>query len=1112
MKVLSETDMYEDDLKLKICFRAAKWQCAWDCVVHIFALTESDKDFTNYFVNDLLQLMAHYVGNGPLYCRTFVRHLHKTGHTAFAFDLALTFGTWEEALLIVSDVEENGADFVWMLLDVASQVTSDHVTRFIDRCLQVGLSDFALALSAVLKQWSRVVEIAKSGELTSNAFTGPVFRSAIIAGCWEVVEYFLDMLTEDDIALETRYIPRTVDISPLLDQLVSHGHTPLAMKVASLYGHWNKALDILRNAPKTKVITWFARRAFEADIPTLEDFMSVGLDLELKRAMLGRPQAMTFTENQWSCVMRLVEDGCLDDHVLQWVVRKAVDEDCHCLKRLIGQGEPPVDYQLMTAILTTDLSTSLSENKWSCVEELLRKEAEEKLARKKLESSGRASCRLSVVQEGKALLGEVREEQMLDENGTVRPQSKRKSCIEPIDFTSSLEKSGNSDLENYLKDPWNRVTSTLDRMVGSSQYLMMLCERAAQEEKWLALKWLTSSHCELRENALDRIFRVKHRSSDDDESDEDDVSSTDGFLDYQYGGLDTRWTSFDFHALEAVHVICFQASHSHEDDLMQDRHKIVLLRRALQLGHWHKVEEIVSCGLFPSQRPWVYKMAAEAQKWSVALQVLDQGLEEIPARHWVHPAKSIKDLTSQETAFVERGLCNSYFTSNLFSSESGTGGGNPRQGAGCIARGADNPKTESPRKHDPAGKNAMDSVSQSTSKSRSDHTPKPGDKTSRRRLPATVLSGMKRLGGLLKPDTPTVGGKLKRKVTKISSLEKKLLKAAVKGEWALVMSVYQAGLHEDVKMQVFDEAVRQQKWHIVTTLIRRDPEASTLTHHYIQAVYDPEGCLHTELLEALVKRGIPHDERDRLAELCLMNRWWPQFLVLTQAGISGELRSKGLQEVLRRNEWTFVADYIKTDFVFDGERLIILEQALAKRIWPVVTSLVTPTIPKAKVSEIIFEAVKVGKQSVVEECMKRCAHDGRGKACGARCDCCLTWELTLTRHPPPPAPFPYWSALESDRLFVGKERDKERLSEEIVRLLIEAGASVYQASMSDNLYAMPRSKIFKPPNLASNAPRNSQRIPPSDPPRNSPWIPPSNLASNAPRNSQRIPPSILASN
>ena len=50
-------------------------------------------------------------------------------------------------------------------------------------------------------------------------------------------------------------------------------------------------------------------------------------------------------------------------------------------------------------------------------------------------------------------------------------------------------------------------------------------------------------------------------------------------------------------------------------------------------------------------------------------------------------------------------------------------------------------------------------------------------------------------------------------------------RAARKGDWGLAMTLYEGGMGEVVKTAVLYEAVQQGKWPVVTTLIRRDPEA-----------------------------------------------------------------------------------------------------------------------------------------------------------------------------------------------------------------------------------------------------------------------------------------------
>nr|KAG5702687.1 hypothetical protein BaRGS_013324 [Batillaria attramentaria] len=182
-------------------------------------------------------------------------------------------------------------------------------------------------------------------------------------------------------------------------------------------------------------------------------------------------------------------------------------------------------------------------------------------------------------------------------------------------------------------------------------------------------------------------------------------------------------------------------------------------------------------------------------------------------------------------------------------------------------------------------------------------------------------------------------------------VETAISEGAKYGDWLLVMTVYEGQLGEDVKLLVLDEAVRQNMWHVVTTLIRHDPEAHVHRPRFKQLIPVALEKRQWSVLEAMVVRGVSPDDVDTVYREALTHRRWSLLAALVKMGLSDVITHAAIHQALKCNEWTFVV-------------------AMVQGSWPLVAAILNPEVPNQLLNKILLAAAKAGQNMAAEICVK----------------------------------------------------------------------------------------------------------------------------------------------
>ena len=332
------------------------------------------------------------------------------------------------------------------------------------------------------------------------------------------------------------------------------------------------------------------------------------------------------------------------------------------------------------------------------------------------------------------------------------------------------------DVEGVPRHPWGAVMRAA-RRVRHSRHLRQLAIRAAHEGQWNCLICLAMEG--LHQHPVDLFLSLLHAQPESlvlsclRQREEQGEAQLEDLQRYQLGWRKPR------HDLD---VLNFQSR-----GLLEERHRRVLLKRAVACDDWHTMQRFASLDLPLSDRRAIFVTAMDKRQWTLAMDVFDQ----LPDRADPYVfRKALDELGSGSSDLIglmtERGLYNPYFALELATDhlpEIEDKGGS--QEKGIQEKGSGNAKAKFWRKF-------------------------------------TVKSDLRPPVGFQKP-TPPVGEEKRGTVTPRSG--KAVERAARKGDWGLAMTLYEGGMGEAVKTAVLREAVQQGKWPVVTTLIRRDPEA-----------------------------------------------------------------------------------------------------------------------------------------------------------------------------------------------------------------------------------------------------------------------------------------------
>ncbi|KAK7491168.1 hypothetical protein BaRGS_00017605 [Batillaria attramentaria] len=471
-----------------------------------------------------------------------------------------------------------------------------------------------------------------------------------------------------------------------------------------------------------------------------------------------------------------------------------------------------------------------------------------------------------------------------------------------------------------------------------------------------------------------------------------------------------RWqgTVEDFTSLDLVKF----AHHG----VLEERHRMVFMREALNRDaeSWRIVEDLASLGLYESQRRQIFYRAVLAKRWTTAMLMFDQGLDNLPPEVLVEMTKNAESDSMLHAMLLERGLQNSYFISNIcvaFSAEKEekerdigkSFSEKPLQGNSadkCSTRDMRTPgktlskrtflslrlgKVPKPLRYFTVGASvlrarrnerkenaftAAEKIQSAGSDSDSDVPVSLENRDESGRKAAKVIrSDEKSQDGVSAKKTQ------KKKNHKEDSERKARVETAISegakcGDWLLVMTVYEGRLGEDVKLLVLDEAVRQNMWHVVTTLIRHDPEAHVYRPRFKQLIPVALERRQWSVLEAMVVRGVSPDDVDTVYREALTHRRWSLLAALVKMGLSDVMTHAAIHQALKCNEWTFIVEYLKSNLSSHDELCAVVEQAVEQGSWPLVAAILTPDIPDCLMSKALVKSTKSGNDLVAETCIK----------------------------------------------------------------------------------------------------------------------------------------------
>ena len=766
-----------------------------ESVLDIFAYAEEDrrgckgdKSLTNFLVERLLKLPGSAEKGFPAPAKQVALLCRCKGYYAFGFDIALSSENYDEAFSILTSVETKGEEFVWMLLDVASRLERPRAVPFIDHCRQRQRVDFAFSLATCLKQWPRVGEMVQAEVLKTSLLQFALGR-CVSDEKWDVVRLLLDRLSEQEVIDELLLTsPRKINASAVVDLLLERGLLPRALKLACSFGLSVKAAQIMRKdfVMDRELSVHVAKACFDNRCGP-DQFLGVAWSEELLEHVLDAPRRKPFSENQWRCVMNLaVERGRCPRQALLALMTRAVQEDAACLPRFIGRG---VDEEMLQTLLAADPDEDLSDSQLGCVTTLLYREAGLDLKEADGDPSIAAGAGVSQKEIGD---NDVGDKNPSDEEGSCvsRQCSKNEgnglmsghgdSARIQADVSELPPKGDWStavpNVEGVHCHPWGAVMRAAQR-ARDSRHLRQLAIRAAHEGQWNCLICLAMEG--LHQHPLDLFLSLLHAQPESlvlsylRQREEQGEAQLEDLQRYQLGWRKPR------HDLD---VLSLQSR-----GLLEERHRRVLLKRAVACEDWHTMQHFASMDLPLSDRRAIFVTAMDKRQWTLAMDVFDQ----LPDRADPYVfRKALDELGSGSSDLIglmtERGLYNPYFAPEFATDhlpEVEDKGGS--QEKGVQDKGSGNAKATFRSKF--------------TLKS----TP---------RLPV----------GFRKP-TPSVGEEEKGTVTPTSG--RAVERAARKGDWGLAMTLYEGGMGEAVKTAVLYEAVHQGKWPVVTTLIRRDPEA-----------------------------------------------------------------------------------------------------------------------------------------------------------------------------------------------------------------------------------------------------------------------------------------------
>ena len=753
-------------------------------VLDIFAHAERDrrgrggeKSLMNFLMETLLSYPASSEGL-PTPARQLAQWCRLKGYYAFGFDVALSSENYDEAFSILATVEAKGKEYVLMLLDVASQLDRLRAAPFVDHCRQNQHGDFAFSLAACLKQWPKVGEMVQAGVKTS--LLRMALGRAVSDEKWDIVRLLLEQLSEQEVVEELLASPRrVVKASAVVDLLLERDLIPGALRLACSFGLTMKAAQIMRK-------DFVMDRALSAHVANAcfdnhcgpDQFLGMAWSLELLEHILDAPRGKPFSENQWRCVRSFVESGKCPQEGLEALVTRAVDEDAACLPCFVGRG---VDEEMMDSLLATDPDRCLSDVQLGCVTTLLYREASNR--REIHENPADAAGAEASEQKGNGeeAIGQGRPS---DEDGSFVSQARQEN--EGHDSESGLENSTRvqGDVSELPEEdwstavphvqgvpphPWRDVMRAAQR-AKHSKHLRPLAIRAAYEGQWNCLICLAIEG--LRQHPLDLLLSLLHPQPErlvlSYIREREYRTQLGGLQCYQEGWRDLR-LDLDIPNLQ-------------DRGLLEERHRVIMLKRALAREDWHTAERFASLDLPLSERRAVFVSAMDKRRWPPAMEMFDLLPDEADLHIFRNALTEVTpDSSDLKGLMVERGLFNPYFAPKALTDHL-----REWEEKAAVAKASGNAKTS-----------FWNKLSQK----------------SRPQLSADFR----------RPNSPILEEERDRITSRAG---KKVQKAARKGDWGLVMNLYEGGMGEAVKMAVLHEAMQQGKWSVVTTLIRRDPEAT----------------------------------------------------------------------------------------------------------------------------------------------------------------------------------------------------------------------------------------------------------------------------------------------
>ncbi|XP_076436456.1 uncharacterized protein LOC143275981 [Babylonia areolata] len=828
---------------------------AMDMLVHaeMNKRFNGEKMLLNLLITALLSFPTPSTGTSL--AQQVVDWCQKEGMYSFAFDIALNSGHFQEAYSILTTMKNVSKEHVMMLQDVASQSQFVSCAKsFVDFCLLKGSSEFAFSLASRLKLWTVIKEEVEAG-VRSPSLLRQALSQCVVEEKWDIAHVLLGHLSENDVREELISIPKPYNVSTVTDLLVEFQFVPAAIQLACSFGRPGKAAQIIQETGfvmDSALSVSVANACFDNHCSP-EEFLGIAWDKDLLKHILEAPRQNPFSENQWKCVLKFLDTG-LPREIVTELIKRAVEEDAACLDHFIDRG---VDNALMEIVLTHEPEKYLSENHLNCVVKLLYKEAGIDLKGLKNVLTGEAVLSAQTRNEDMITTREA-DRLVLQRTDSVHKHSdeqgpSRQAVSQPEEDWSTAVLL----IQGHSTPPWWYVMRAA-QVARRSHHIRQLAIRAAQEGLWNCLICLAIQG--LHQHPLDLLLPLLHEHPE--------TLVYDYLLQKEQQLLHRDIWCFQEGWKEFRHDIDILNLHSR--DLLEERHKMILLGKALATRDWGALMSFSFIDLPLPTRRAIFRKAMEHQQWLLAGEMFQQIPDKAKPLTFQTALKELTPTSEQLYKWmVENGLYSAYLAPEMFAhslEQLDEKEATPRQ--------AEN----TPKPKSPMWKRFL--------------KPKPKPKPSH---------------GFQRPNK-AVTAEEKDEIT--STQGEVVQSAAVKGDWGLVMKVYEGGMGEAVKTAVLQEAQRQDRWSVLAALIRRDPEADIFYTPCARGLLE-EAVGHGAwyCVEVLVERLCTEDDRDWLFPFALGLARWSLVLTLVKRGVRAQFRKEALLTAAKQNEWMFVVDY-----------------------------------------------------------------------------------------------------------------------------------------------------------------------------------------------------------